>query len=322
MKITHYTFLAVLCCLALWACDPNSSDKTKIPKENPTKNVEAESTEENDGTPGSTDTKIELSHGPINETFVKEGEEGNIAFISASNLSKSSYSAGLKELVFYPEKEMTERYSQISRLYPLGWSKSGNFAYVQYSMTYHLGHQMTYTVMNMNTGDTLWNEEVIYEITDDKQVEEKYLKTGFLESEVMANSVIIAKGDESDEELLEYIWLAGEEVVLKVLKKAGIIFNPSPQFQKQKKFQDISFDIEMKETEEIGEGAPIKYYLNSSAHKSVLISENYLHAFDTQVWGVLKNPDSETIAVLCRIKRQFFEMTNEVVPILVGYDVQ
>ena len=51
------------------------------------------------------------------------------------------------------------------------------------------------------------------------------------------------------------------------------------------------------------------------------VNKHYQEAHLTAVAGILENPFNGTYAVLCFQKRQMFEMTDEVVPLLVGFEL-
>lgn len=297
MNRTTKLIFPVLCTLVFAACRNNTST--------------------NSG--GTAEEMPEETTAAIEDETMEEGGEWELTFHKASELKASDLFNQLEELVFYEateppaeEGEPGYRFEQVTKLYPIGWSKDGAFAYAEYAKTYHLGHQVVYTIKNMNTGDILWQQEMTFGMAEEDAGEEAY---GELESD----QVILIKGDESEEQLFAYAWAASEKALPAALKKAGVVVNPSGKFLKQTNYKGISFEVEERETQ--AERNPMKYYLKSSKHDPALIWEDYFPASKTTVAGVIKSPQSETIAVLVRQKRQFFEMTDEVVPILVGYSL-
>jgi hypothetical protein len=268
---------------------------------------------------GTAEEMPEETTAAIEDETMEEDGEWELTFHKASELKASDLFNQLEELVFYEateppaeEGEPGRRFEQVTKLYPIGWSKDGAFAYAEYAFTYHLGHQVVYTIKNMNTGDTLWRQEMTFGMAEEDAGEEAY---GELESD----QVILIKGDESEAKRFEYAWAASEKALPAALQKAGIVVNPSGKFLKQNNYQGIAFEAEERETQD--DDNPMKYYLKSNKHDPMLIYESYFPVSDTKVVGVIKSPQSETIAVLVRQKRQFFEMTDEVVPILVGYSL-
>lgn len=298
MNRTTKLFFPVLCSLAFVAC------------QNKTSNNSGETTEE---MPEETTVAIE-------DETMKEDGEWELTFHKASELKASDLFNKLEELVFYTaapppaeEGEPGHRFEQIAKLYPLGWSKDGNFAYAEYTISYHLGHQVVYTIKNMNSGEAIWQQEMTFGMAEESAGEEAY---GELESD----QVILIKGGEPEAKLFEYAWAASEQALPAALQKAGIVVNPSGKFLKQNNYRGISFEVEEQATRD--ENNPMKYYLKSNQYDPMLIFESYFPASETKVAGVIKSPQSETIAVVVRQKRQFFEMTDEVVPILVGYKLK
>ena len=234
----------------------------------------------------------------------------------ASALSSSDYAKKLTELVFYEESEVemeseTASGDILRKLYPLGWSKEGNFAFAEYSVGYHGDHVVSYSIKNMASGKVVWNKEFIFGMLQD--VSEYY-------SELGAESVVLIKGGESDDELFKYAWTITEKVVIDALKKEDIIFNPESTILKQSNYEGITFAIEKIKSED--DEYEVEYLLKSDQHDSKVIFKDAWEAYQPKVVGVIESPFSKTIAVVCSQKQQVFEMTDGISSSLTGYTLE
>lgn len=244
---------------------------------------------------------------------INNSENGPYTLYKASALKPSDYAKKLKELVFYDNSEVEEASETsggdiLKKLYPLGWSKDGNFAFAEYSVDYHEEHVITYTIKNMASGDKLWNKELVFEMIQDTT--EYY-------SEAEAEMFILTNGNESEDDLFKYAWTVTEKMVMEALNGAGIVFNPATPLLKQTNYQDLSFAIEKIQSED--EDYEVEYLLKSNKHGSKVIFKDNWDAYQPKIVGVIESPFSQVIAVICSQKQQYLEMTDGIEPIITGY---
>ncbi len=269
--------------------------------------------------PEETSEKLQIEASTVfDDDLTEEDLNAPTVYYSASILKESEFSKKLEELVFYEnpktsgdELDENGHHVEFTKLYPLGWSKDGNFAWVTHSYTYDLGYQMTYTIQNMNTGDIIWNKQITYGMLEEGSEDEA-------SEGAESHFVIQIKKGETEEQRFKYAWMAREAIVMETLEKAGIVPNPSGEFLQQPNYKDITFTVEGVEKEEDEEN-PNQYFLKSNKFDPKLIWKDYFPVHEMKVAGILKSPYRETIVVVCMQNRQLFEMTYVTVPILTGY---
>lgn len=284
--------IPAMCCLSLMACKNNLPGKE-------TGNPEEAISEITDPPQG---VQIDRDY-------------GTITLFTASDFNATDNSRKLKKLPYYKApapptdtEDMIYIPDAINSLFPLGWSEEGNFAYAIYSIGYNGEHNINYLIRNMGTGDTLWRKDFFYEMVED---------TTELYSEVGAETFILINGPETEEDLFRYTWLLNEKTVIPELQQAGIQFDPSATFEKQSNYGNITFEVvQTVENEDFFS----EYSLMSNQFEPKVIYSDYFGR-KPEIAGVIKSPYGETIAVVCWQKRQIHEMSNEIVPILSGYQL-
>jgi hypothetical protein len=228
-----------------------------------------------------------------------------------STMKESAYAKKLMELVYYEKIKKSEEghtgYSNYYyQLYPFGWSKKGNFAYAEVGNT-EGELEIRFTIKNMNTNKILWSKSNYYAIGDATTQQQGYISINTTEFK-----------SDTEYKPIQYAWLVHENVLLKVLEKAGIKFNPAVELLKQASYKDITFEITHAEVEN-GGVEEFKYTLKSNKYDPQFLSQTQFESPKTYISGILKSPYSETIAVVVEQKQYFFEGDSNIVPILIGY---
>lgn len=266
---------------------------------------------------GGNSTESTAVENTSSSTSIQGEQIGELTFYDAATLPESETFKKLQELVYYDApKQITEgeSYDVVTKLYPLGWSTDGKMAYAEYSILYEGEHLLSYTIQDMNTGDTLVSESLAFGMEASENAEAFYKDNGYLESDVESTHVILVKEGESEKALFQYVWTLCEQEILEALKKTGITFDPSASFIAPASYPDASFIVEEQNLSE----DEYQYTLKSNKYPSKVIYQDFFPA-PTEVVGIINSPFSKNIVVICRQKRQGFEMSNDVVAVLVGY---
>ena len=237
-------------------------------------------------------------------TAIESETINGITYYNASTFPESESFKQLKKLNFYGNPDEIDEMDQVTEFFPLGWSADGKLAYANYSILYHGDHWLTYTILNVNTGDTLVHKELDYVLMSEEEEE----------SEAEASNIIMTTEDVSEKDGFRYVWTASETVVMEDLKKAGIDFKPFNNFTLIANYSEASFEIEEKEMDPEG----VMYTLNSDKYPSKMIYQDYFPA-GVNVSGIITSPVNDNIIVICRLERQAFEMSDEVVALPVSY---
>ncbi|MEO0896162.1 MAG: hypothetical protein AAFY71_07190 [Bacteroidota bacterium] len=192
-------------------------------------------------------------------------------------------------------------------IYPLGWSKSGNFAFAEHGMTYQGAHEITYRILDTNRNDTLFDKTFIYAFVEDT-TDDTYL-------DMDADEVILFKDKAQLTAPFKTLWRTTQQPLFKVFNQFDITFNPRSTYQAVGDFEGPGFKV-IKQTMSEEETA---YFLLSKVYPKYLLTRSYFDNEFPSIQGYFVSPNNTHFAVLSRQKRKMFEMTHEIVPYVVGY---
>lgn len=207
------------------------------------------------------------------------------------------------------EPESFEPLIQYTEFYPLGWSSNGYFAWLEYSTTYFGGYVMTYSMKDMKSNKVIWSYTNNFALTQDANDDSEAIMD--------ANVVILTTEESSDDKDFRLLWAFDEKLIVSKLKANDIAYQPSGKFLNTAEYKGLTFSIEM--VEGADGGNPFEYHIKNSKGIKLLLNKHYQEARLTEVTGILESPFDNTFAVLCLQQRQFFEMTDEIVPFVVGF---
>lgn len=242
-------------------------------------------------------TQIDSTQAKTDSLSTIEDDEPEVIRLNAKELSVKNRLP--TELDYAGEEELEEGDipDVVVRFFPLGWSSEGDFAFLEYSITYHEGHLLEYKIYKRDQDTSKILKSTIYAIQPASA--EFPWETG-------PDVIIQSEKELSEAKAFELLWAAGESEIMALLEKHKINYQPTSDFMETSSYKGLEFSIR-----EEGDEMDRSYYISNGKKEKLIAQGIYPEIKNISFLGVLEDSKKEHYLLLALKKGQFFEMTDE-----------